>query len=85
MVDLRNTQYEYRYSEGGTVLIENSLSKGEGYTDPNGKQYFKTIFWTRIINETDNPLELKIGFPEDSYEVRSLPGKHFKYWFFPIQ
>jgi hypothetical protein len=36
------------------------------------------VFWTRIINETDNPLELKIDFPVNSYEVPSLPGKYYK-------
>jgi hypothetical protein len=50
---------------------------GSRYTDPNGKVYAYAIFWTRIINETDNPLELKINFL-DSYEVPSLPGKYFK-------
>src|SRR5690349_21562538 len=63
---LVDTKYEYRYSEGGRVLIENSLSKGEQYTDPNGKDYFKTIFWSRIFNETEDSMELKIDFPGDS-------------------
>jgi len=75
---LIDTRYEYSYTEGGRVLIENSLSKGEQYTDPNGNEYFKTIFWSRIFNETDDSLELKIDFPGDSYEVRALPGKYFK-------
>src|SRR3954468_3428684 len=54
-----DTKYEYTDSDGKNLIIQNSFPKGEGYTDPNGKEYFKTIFWTRIINETDNPLELK--------------------------
>jgi hypothetical protein len=41
-------------------MIQNGFPRGEGYTDPKGKEYFKVIFWTRLINETDNPLELKI-------------------------
>lgn len=75
---LVDTRYEYSYSEGGRVTIENSLSKGEQYTDPNGKEYFKTIFWSRILNDTDDSLELKIDFLGDSYEVRALPNKYFK-------
>jgi hypothetical protein len=73
-----DSKYEYVDSEGGSIVIQNSLPKGEGYTDPNGKEYFKTIFWTRIINETDNPFELKIDFPGNLYELPSSPDKHFK-------
>jgi hypothetical protein len=40
--------------------------------------YVYAVFWTRTINETDNPQELKIDFPVNSYEVPSLPGKYFK-------
>ncbi len=71
-------KYEYADSIGKHLIIQNEGPKGATYTDPSGKEYFKTIFWTRITNETDNPLELKIDFPVDSYEVPSLPGKHFK-------
>jgi hypothetical protein len=73
-----HTKYEYADSIGKSLIIQNGFPKGETYTDPNGKEYFKVIFWTRIINETDKPLELKIDFPVDSYEVPSLPGKYFK-------
>jgi hypothetical protein len=72
------TKYEYTDSNGKRLIIQNSFPRGDSYTDPNGKQYFKTIFCTRLINETDNPLALKIHFPVDSYEVASLPGKYFK-------
>ncbi len=71
-------KYEYTDSMGKSLIIENGGPKGETYTDPNGKKYFKTIFWTRIINETDNPLEFKIDFPVDSYELPSSPGRYFK-------
>ena len=72
------TKYEYTDSIGKRLMIQNGLPRGDGYIDPNGKEYFKAMFWTRIINETDNPLELKINFPVDSYELPSLPGKYFK-------
>ncbi|GAB3518699.1 hypothetical protein [Emticicia fontis] len=70
--------YKYTDAIGKRLLIQNGFPKGEKYTDPNGKEYFKIIFWTRISNETDTPLELKINFPEDSYEVPALPGKYYK-------
>jgi len=72
------TQYEYTDSIGKSLIIQNSFPKGEKYTDPNGKGYFKVIFWTRIINETDNPLELKIDCPVDLYEVAGFSGKYYK-------
>ncbi len=70
--------YEYADAMGKHLIIQNSLPKGEAYIAPNGKQYFKVIFWTRIINETDNSLEFKIDFPADFYEVSELPGNHYK-------
>src|SRR5688572_20541226 len=73
-----HTKYEYTDSIGKRLIIQNGFPRGGSrYTDPNGEVYGYAVFWTRIINETDNPLELKIGFL-DSYEVPSLPGKYFK-------
>jgi hypothetical protein len=69
-----HTKYEYTDSIGKSLIIQNSFPKGGKYTDPNGKEYFKSILWTRIINETDNPLELTIDFSGDSYELPSSVG-----------
>lgn len=55
-----HTKYEYTDSIGKRLIIQNGFPRGGPYTDPNGKEYFKVIFWTRLINETDDPLELKI-------------------------
>ncbi|MEO6550108.1 MAG: hypothetical protein ABIN94_19045 [Ferruginibacter sp.] len=74
-----HTKYEYTDSIGKRLIIQNSFPKGgTKYTDANGEVYNYAVFWTRIINETDNPLELKIEFPVNSYEIPSLPGKYFK-------
>ena len=78
--DERNfhTKYEYTDSVGKRLIIQNGFPRGGiRYTDPDGEVYGYAVFWTRIINETDNPLELKIDFLE-SYEVPSFPGKYFK-------
>src|SRR5688572_3241711 len=73
-----HTKYEYTDSIGKRLIIQNGFPRGGSrYTDPTGEVYGYAIFWTRIVNETDNPLELKIDFL-DSYEVPSLPGKYFK-------
>jgi hypothetical protein len=73
------TKYKYTNSEGGRITIENSLPKGGmKYTDAKGEIYNYVVFWTRILNETDNPLELNINFPLNSYEVPSLTGKYYE-------
>jgi hypothetical protein len=72
------TKYEYTDSIGKSLIILNSFRQGAPYIDPKGISYGKVIFWTRLINETDNPLELKIDFPVDSFEVPGLTGKYYK-------
>jgi hypothetical protein len=72
------TKYEYTDSIGKSLIILNSFRRGGPYIDPKGISYGKLIFWTRLINETDSPLELKIDFPVDSFEVPGLPGKYYK-------
>ncbi len=72
-------KYEYADSMGKRLIIENGLPKGGmKYIDPNGDSYNYIVFWTRIINETDNTLELKMNVPVDSNEIPSLPGKYYK-------
>lgn len=73
------SKFEYADSIGKRLVIQNSFPRGGiKYTDSNGEVYVYAVFWTRIINETKNPLELKIDFPVNSYEVPSLPGKYYK-------
>jgi hypothetical protein len=78
------SNYAYTDSIGKHVIIQNSFPKGgTKYTDPNGEVYTYAVFFTRIINETDNPLELKINFPVDPYEHPDIPGQYFKIFFPP--
>ena len=73
-----DSRYLYDDGNGKLITIENGLPRGGSrYTDPNGEVYGYAIFWTRIINETDNPIELKIDFL-DSYEVPSVPSNYYK-------
>lgn len=71
------TKYEYADSMGKRIIVQNSWPRGIKYTDPDGKKKNKVLFWTRITNETENPLELNMDFPVE-YEVPSLPGRYFK-------
>ena len=50
---------------GASLIIQNSFPRGGvKYTDPDGEVYYYAVFFTRIINETDNPFELTIDFLE---------------------
>ena len=73
------TNYKYTDSNGKSIIIQNGYPRGGlNYTDPTGKTYSYALFWTRLINETVNPLELNIDFPVDVYEIPGLPGNNYK-------
>lgn len=73
------TQNEYRDADGKIIIIQNGYPRGgRKYSDPKGNASSYAVFWTRIINETDNSLELNIDFPLKSYEILNFPGKYFK-------
>jgi hypothetical protein len=73
------TKYQYTESNGARLIIQNSFPKsGINYTDPHGKKYIYAVFWTRITNNTINPLELTIDFPLDSFEIPSSSGNYMK-------
>src|SRR5580698_6523283 len=74
-----DTKYEYTDSIGKRLIIKNGFPRGGmKYTDRNADIYNYVVFWTQIINETNNPLELRIDFPVNSYEVPSLPSEYYK-------
>jgi hypothetical protein len=73
------TNYKYVDTDGKNVIIKNGFPRGGlKYADRNGDNYNYAVFWTQIINQTDNPIELTLDFPLNSYEVPSLPGKYYK-------
>jgi hypothetical protein len=65
-------------TENQGITIQNSFPKGDGYTDSSGKIFGITLFWTRIINQTANLLELTFNFPSDSLIVKSSPDSYLK-------
>jgi hypothetical protein len=76
--------YEYADSLGKRLIIRNSSPKKSRmyYTDPNGKKYIYSVFWTQITNETINPVDLKINFPSDSFEF-PLSSENYMKLFIP--
>jgi len=72
-------KFQYTDSIGWSLIVQNSFPKGgTKYTDPDGEVYYYAVFFLRIINETDNPLELMMDFPVNSCEDPYLPGKYYK-------
>jgi hypothetical protein len=66
-------------SIGGELIIQNSYPKGGSqYTDATGRRFSYVIFWTRIINKTNAPIELNTKFPADSFPVSSSTDSHLK-------
>lgn len=61
-----DTESKFTVPNGIAITIQNSLPKGTGCIDSTGQSFGYRIFWTRVINETDRPLELTINFPSDS-------------------
>ena len=79
-----DTKYEYTDSTGRSLIIQNSFPKsGTHYTGPTGKGYIYAVFFTRIVNETDDPCELTIEFPAESSELPFAPGVDYRLFFPP--
>ena len=55
----------------------------ERITLTTGKKYLYAVFFTRIINGTDNPCELTADFPVDPSELPSDLGVYSRL-FFPL-
>lgn len=51
---------------------------GTQYSDPTGKLHGFASFWTRIVNETDIPLELNINVPAHSFPIFTPPDSYLK-------
>lgn len=75
----------YTTSTGKGITIQNSFPKGgmiepggEQYFDSSGKRYGFAAFWTRIINETNIPLELNINIPADSFAIFTPPDSYLR-------
>ena len=73
---LRN--YSYADSAGKLMTIYNGLPKGNLYIDPKGQEYFKAVFWSRMVNESDHDLTIEIKLDSISYEVPELPNVRYK-------
>jgi hypothetical protein len=73
------TKFEYIDSKNKKIIIQNGFPRsGMKYTDTKGSDYNYAIFWTQLINETDNTIELNLNIPVDLLEIPSLQGKYYE-------
>ena len=74
-----DSEVKYTDSPGKGITIQNSLPKGGGvYTNSIGKKYSYVVFWARVINESDSPVELIMKFPADTLAIFPSPDSHIK-------
>ena len=70
------------YSEtvSNGIRIQNSFPKGGPYTGPTKEHYNYSylVFFSRIINETGNSLELNLAFSADSILIPGSPDTFVK-------
>ena len=77
--DFIDSEYHYVDATGKQVTVINSLPKGGlKYTDSKGEEYVYAVFWTQIVNETAEALELTMNCFENSYQLPSSPTHIFK-------
>jgi hypothetical protein len=44
-----------------------SFPRGGGVVHKNGNEYSYVVFWTRLLNQSATPIELKVKFPAVTY------------------
>lgn len=72
--------YLYSETDNNGIIIQNSLPKGGPYTGSVEKHfnYSHLVFFTRIINDTDKPIEVAVNFSADSTVIPNSPDTFVK-------
>jgi hypothetical protein len=69
----------YSESTSNGITIQNSFPRGGPYTGPERNfNYSHLVFFTRVINETNAPVELLLNFSADSIAIPSSPDTFVK-------
>ena len=72
---------------GGELIIQNSFPKGGGhidtnfvvgYKDPFETHYGYGVFWSHLINHSEDQLKFDIRFSSDSLVLEEIPESYFK-------
>lgn len=72
--------YAYSQSESNGVIIQNSFPKGGPYTGRTTEHYnySQLVFFSRVINETENSLELNLEFSADPIPIPDASDTYVK-------
>lgn len=74
-----HTEATYYDVVGNALNVTNSLPKGGAtYTDTAGNTYSYVVFWYRLTNASEVPLELMIKFPTEPFTIFPSPDSHIK-------
>lgn len=74
----------------GSLTIQSSYPKGggaieqagaPGFTDPTGRNHAYVVFWHHLRNETDEPMDVELSFPADSFAIFASPDAYLKLFF----
>jgi len=70
----------YSETESNGIRIQNSFNKGGHYTGPTKEHfnYSQLVYFTRVVNETGNSLELTVNFSADSIAIPNSPDTYVK-------
>lgn len=70
----------YSETTSNGITIQNSFPKGGPYPGPTKKNfnYSYLVFFSRVVNETDTPLELTLNFSADSIAIPYSPDTFVK-------
>lgn len=70
----------YSETESNGVVIQNSYPKGGRYPGSTDRHfnYSYLVFYTRVVNETANPLEISLNFSSDSIPIPNSPDTFVK-------
>ena len=74
-----HTEEQYSDADGNTLTITNSFPKGGGtYTDSEGNTYSYVVFWYRVTNEFEAPMELELNFPAGPFRFFPSSESHIR-------
>lgn len=74
-----HTEGEYTDVAGKGIMIQNGFPRGGGLIHTSEEmEYGHAVFWSRVVNKTEKPIELNIYFPADSIIIYPSPHVHFK-------
>jgi hypothetical protein len=69
----------YSESTSNGITIQNSFPRGGQYTGPERNfNYSHLVFFTRVLNETNAPVELLLNFSADPIAIPSSPDTFVK-------